>query len=266
MTLNGRGNKKMLELETCYSFSQVPFITYEALEAYAEKLVQDFAPSLLHNPGIIDVDEFLEYYLHLTVDFRRICYNRKILGITAFNDGMVDIFDEETGKPDEILVKKGTVIIDTSLTTKRNEPRLRFTGIHEGCHWLIHRKAFASDNPFGPAGIYANQYLAAKEGRGDYIRSQKERTDIERMERQADFLASAILMPRPALREVYREFFKYYGEKPRRIIRRVRPLDDCYADHLPEYVAKIFNVSKRAALIRLEKLTAIVDNGKGYSH
>jgi len=41
----------------------------------------------------------------------------------------------------------------------------------EGSHWLIHRKAFAMDNPFGPAGIYANQLLAAKEGRGDYLRN-----------------------------------------------------------------------------------------------
>ena len=37
--------------------------------------------------------------------------------------------------------------------------------------------------------------------------------------------------------------------------------DDCYAQMLPEYAAKTFCVSKHAALIRLEKLTAIVGNG-----
>ena len=255
----------MLELETCYSFTHVPYITYDALEDYAEKLVADFAPELLRNPGIINVDEFLEYYLNLNVVYRRICYNKKVLGITAFNDGMVDVIDDETGQPGEMPVKMGTVIIDTSLTTKRNEPRLRFTGMHEGVHWLIHRKAFAGDNPFGPAGIYKNQYLAAKEGRGDYTRSVKERTDIDHMERQADFLAAAVLMPRPALRVAYRNFFKFYNEKPRRIIRKASIEDDCYAKQLPEYVAKLFNVSNKAALIRLEKLTAIVDKNRGYS-
>jgi hypothetical protein len=35
-------------------------------------------------------------------------------------------------------------------------------------------------------------------------------------------------------------------------------MDDCYAELLPKYVGKIFGVSKRAALIRLEKLNAIV--------
>ncbi len=156
-------------------------------------------------------------------------------------------------------VTTGTVILDTSLTTKRNLPRLRFTSMHEGAHWLIHREAFAEDNPMGSVGVYENQFLAAKEGRIDYSRSLSERTDIERIERQADFLASALLMPRPPLRIAYRDFFRYFGEKPRRIIKGSGVMDDCFAVQLPEYVAKLFGVSKRAALIRLEKLTAIVD-------
>ena len=254
----------MLELQTCYTFSQVPYITYEALEQYAMSLVYDFAPDSLYIPGPVDVDSFLEFYLNLTVDFRRICYNKQVLGMTAFNEGTVDILDDETGQVIELPVAAGTVIIDSSLEIKRNERRRRFTMTHEGSHWLIHRKAFAEDNPFGPAGIYENQFLAAKEGRIDYSRSKKERNDIEIMERQADFLASAILMPKHALREAFKNFFKYYNEKPRRLIRGTSPLDDCYAQQLPEYISGVFNVSKRAALIRLEKLTAIVDKGWGH--
>ncbi len=222
----------MLEFDTCYSFSQIPNATYDSLDDYAEKVVADFAPALLKNPGPIDVDSFLEYYLGLTVKFQCISNNKKILGITAFNDGVVDIINEY-GLPDQLIVNAGTVIIDTSLTAKKSEPRLRFTMMHEGGgHWLLHRKAFADDNPFGPAGIYANQYLAAKEGRGDYLRSQKERNDIDRMERQADFTAAGILMPRPALREVYRQFFRFYDEKPHRIIRGANPMDDCQLPRL----------------------------------
>ena len=254
----------MIKLDTCYSFSQVPYITYDALEDYAEKLVWDFSPALLKTPGVISVDKFLEYYLRLNLDFRRICFNKIVLGITAFNDGMVDIINEQ-GEQDQLAVRKGTVIIDTSLTAEKSEHRLRFTGMHEGVHWMIHREAFASDNPFGPAGIYENQFLAAKEGRGDYVRSMKDKTDIDRMERQADFLAAGILMPRPALREVCREFFRFYNEKPRRIIRGTSPMDDALAKLLPEYVSKTFNVSNKAATIRLEKLTEIVDRRWGYS-
>ena len=254
----------MIELNAVYSFSQVPYITYDVLEDYAMKLMFDFCPELVNNPGVLNVDEFLEYYLRLTVDFRRLCYNKKVLGITAFNDGMVDIIDD-AGQPDQLPVRTGTVIIDNSLTRKQSEPRLRFTMMHEGGgHWLLHRRAFAKDNPFGPAGIYANQYIAAKAGNGDYLRNQKERNDIERMERQADFLASALLMPKDALREVFKEFFRFYGERPGRIIRGRSQMDDCFAAQLPEYVAQTFNVSQKAALIRLEKLTAIVGKGWGY--
>ena len=252
----------MIELITSYTFSQVPYLTYEALEEYAEKVVADFAPERLNNPGALDVDRFIEYYLGLSVEYHRICYDRKVLGMTAFNDGKIDVADENTGLPEPIPVSKGTIVIDTSLTvSKRSIPRLRFTMMHEGAgHWLLHRKAFAPDNPFGPAGVYKNQYLAAKEGRDDYNSSQKEKTDNQCMERQADFLAAAILMPRPALRNTFRAFFKSNHDRPRQIVKGTSPLDDYYAKRLPEYVAETYNVSKRAATIRLEKLNAIVDS------
>jgi Zn-dependent peptidase ImmA (M78 family) len=256
----------MIELKTSYTFTQVPYITYDALENYAEAVVADFASERLKIPGELDVDRFIEYYLGLTVEFHRICYDRRILGMIAFNDGIIDVANEVTGLPEALPVRKGTIVIDTSLTQKRSIPRLRFTMMHEGAgHWLLHRKAFSVNNPLGSAGGYKNQYIAAKEGRDDYSRSLKEQNDNQRMERQADFLASAILMPRPALRVAYKDFFSFYGEKPRRIIRGASTADNCYARLLPEYVAKIFNVSKHAALIRLEKLTAIVSQNAWYS-
>ncbi len=251
----------MIELKTSYTFSQIPYLTYDALEEYAEQVVADFAPERLENPGALDVDRFIEYYLGLSVEYHRICYDRRVLGMTAFNDGKIDVANEDTGLPEPLPVSKGTIVIDTSLTvTKRSIPRLRFTMMHEGAgHWMLHRKAFSADNPFGPVGIYKNQYLAAKEGRHDYSSSKKEKTENQFMERQADFLAAAILMPRPALRNTFREFFEFYHDRPRQIVRGTSPLDDCYAKQLPQCVAQTYNVSERAALIRLEKLTAIVD-------
>jgi len=251
----------MIELKTSYSFSGVPYITYDALDDYAEEVVDEFAPAFLNYPGIINEECFIEDYLELETAYHRIQYERKILGMTAFNNGVLQVANEETGLPEPMPVLKGTVVLDTSLEGKRNLPRLRFTAMHESSHWILHRKAFAENNPFGAVGTFENQYLAAKEGRIDYSRSRKERTDIQIIERQADFLSSAILIPRPALREAYREFFRYYHEKPRRIIKGSgNPMDDCFAVELPKYVAGLFCVSKRAALIRLEKLTAIVDS------
>ena len=128
----------MVELNTCYTFTQVPYITYGALEEYAMEVLRDLsrshAPELLTAPTPVNVDCFLEYYLRLTVDVRQLCYNKKVLGMTAFNDGTVEIMGEDTGLIEQLPVTAGTVIIDASLEAKRNERRRRFTMTHEGCH------------------------------------------------------------------------------------------------------------------------------------
>jgi hypothetical protein len=252
----------MIELDTSYSLSQIPYITNEALDEYATRVVADAQHEVMKEPTALDVDRFLEFYLGLNVEFKRLSYNSVILGMTAFNAGIVHTIDESTNRITPILVEAGTVIIEPSLMNGRNLARRRFTYMHEGSHWLLHRKAFSTGNPFGSAGKYDNQYLAAKEGRIDYCRAQTERNDLERMERQADFLAAALLMPLPTLRMAFREFFNYVGERPRKIIRGQSDIDDCYAQLLSDYVAKRFGVSKRAALIRLEKLGGIAGKAK----
>lgn len=253
----------MLKLNTVYSFSRVPMITYDALDQYAEAVIRDALPDALNAPTPIDVERFIEFYLGLQVEFKSVSYDRKILGMTAFNNGTVYVISEIDGKRVPINVDEGTVFIEPLLTQKRNTARRRFTVMHEGAHWLIHRPAFSADNPFGTPGMYDNQYLAAKEGRIDYSRCQKERTDHERIERQADFLASALLMPKSTLRMAFKDFFRFYDENPRAIVRGKNAMDDGFAELLPEYVAGQFNVSKRAALIRLEKLNAIVGRPNG---
>jgi Zn-dependent peptidase ImmA (M78 family) len=255
----------MLKLQTSYSFSNVPYITYEALDQYAEAVLRHAmpklaAPGLLSEPTVLDVMRFIEFYCEMDIEYKRINCDRKIMAMTAFNSGIIQVFDDAGIEPLPLPVRGGTVIIDPILMQKRNIARRRFTFMHEGSHWLIHRPAFSEDNPYGTPGVFENQYLAAKEGRIDYSRSQKERTDSERIERQADFLASALLMPKTTLRMAFKDFFKVYGERAQAIVRGRSAWDDCFAIQLPEYVAVKFGVSKRAALIRLEKLGAIVGN------
>ena len=37
----------------------------------------DFSPEALDVPGALDVDSFIEYYLRLSVEYRRICLDQK---------------------------------------------------------------------------------------------------------------------------------------------------------------------------------------------
>jgi hypothetical protein len=158
----------MLKLDTVLLFSQVPYITYEALDDYAEKLILEAAPEALRSPMPLDAEKFAEFYLGMQIDVRRLSYSRQILGMTAFNSGIVQVCDGEYGEPQPIIAEEGTLFIDPSLMSKRNAARRRFTCMHECSHWILHREAFSDDNPFGSPGVYENQYLAAKEGRISY--------------------------------------------------------------------------------------------------
>jgi len=185
--------------------------------------------------------------------------------MTAFNTGVLKVLDEKSGITVPLDVVEGTVIIEPLLTQKRNTARRRFTFMHEGAHWLIHRRVFSQDNPLGSPGVFENRYLAAKAGRVDYSRSRNEKNDIDRVERQADFLASALLMPKAPLRMAFIEFFQYYNEKARTLVRGRSAMEDTLAESLPHYVAGVFGVSAHAALIRLEKLNAILGKpARGY--
>jgi hypothetical protein len=227
-------------------------------------VICDAAPNALDTPAPLDVERFAELYLGLNIEYKALRRDHKILGLTVFGDGVVSVMDKTGQRQISLEVSEGTVFIDPILLLKRNTARRRFTVMHEASHWLIHRKAFSADNPFGTPGVFDNKFLVAKTGRVDYSRRQTSRNDNERTERQADFLAAALLMPKSTLRMAVRDFFRSYGEKPRVLVRGRSVTDDYLAKMLPEYVAGQFCVSKRAALIRLEKLTAIANQGWGY--
>ena len=252
----------MTELVSAYSLSRVPYIEYAALDDHATSVITDFCPNILSTTMPVDIDSLLEFYLKLRVEYKQLSYDHKVLGLTAFNDGCIRVIDEQSGDTALIYVDAGTVVIDDNLLAATKLTRMRFTLAHEASHWILHRSYFSLDNPFFQNEKYGNQYLAAKEGQMDYSRKRREQGDSERLERQADFVAAALLMPKPALRLAFKSFFRFYKDRPRPIYRGKSVEDDCYAKLLPKYIAKIFEVSEQAAIIRLEKLEAIVDDKK----
>ena len=245
----------MLELKGGNSFTGVPYLTYDALDEYAELVVTKAVPRNLSQPTPLDVDAFLEFYLNLPVVFQRLSHGGRVLGLTAFDTGYIEVVDEENNQPKALRVKAGTVLIDNSLLNDpKSETRLRFTLMHEAAHWLLHQQAFSVES----RSFHGATYLAAKEGKADYSPSKREKSDAERMERQADFLAAALLMPRPALRTACKAYWSYYKQPPMRIERGRDAWHNSHAVQFTKYIADQFHVSRAAAKIRLEKLGAIV--------
>jgi len=238
----------VLELQGGYSFTGVPYMTYEALDEYAEGIIRDAMPENLNRATPLDVDEFLEFYLKVLVEYKKLSLDGKVLGLTAFDDGLVRVIDESKNDWIALRVRAGTVIVDNSLLEPKQEARLRFTLMHEASHWLLHARAFS----------VKSEAFAAKEGRADYSPSKKEKSDRDRMERQADFLAAALLIPRPSLCIACAEYWATYGQAPMIIERGKDDWHNCHAKMLPAFVADRFCVSKQAAKIRLEKLNMLV--------
>ena len=205
-------------------------ISATELDTLAQRLVEQYSPDSSKNPVAFNIEGFMKDFLGLNLEFRWLNYRGEVLGLTLFKDGYINVHDEENHIDAIIPFKAGTVVIDKAL--KSDEPRLRFTCAHESAHWLLHKDYFLANKP-----SYTTSAL---------------------MEQQANFMASAILMPLPALRTAFKDFFIYFDERPRRIIRSSGNQDDLFAALLPDYISQIFKVSKQAALIRLEKLTAIV--------
>jgi len=85
--------------------------------------------------------------------------------------------------------------------------------------------------------------------------SRKDDDSRQRMERQANYMAAALLMPITTLRMLFREFCKERAIKPRKLSRKTGDWD--LAHLFISWTAERYNVSFQAAQIRLEKIGAI---------
>ena len=85
-----------------------------------------------------------------------------------------------------IAVRAGTILIDERLCDPSKLGRLRFTCAHELAHWVLHKKLYSGT---GDVAAY-NGNVSSDESHGI-------------IERQADALASALLMPLPQIKKCF---------------------------------------------------------------
>jgi hypothetical protein len=230
---------------------QVSWLPIEHMERDAAALLAEYAlarGAAMEAP--IPIDDIVEKHLKLRIDFDNLddllgipyCPfrafarrdNPDILG--AINFGERRIFIDEALDPVENPSREG---------------RYRLTLAHEGGgHWRLHRHLFVED-PTQSSVI---------------CRSSQAR---ERIEWQADFYASCLLMPRKLVKAAWDEMFPDgkprilqpriaidhpFVEIPREIDDLDSKVDDYTLDCIARPLAKQFLVSPIAMRIRLEKL------------
>ena len=242
---------------------RVKYLSEAAIEKDAEALLAEFgdARRISLDPPI-SIEDIVEKHLKLRIDFDDL---HQVLGIPQEGDGP-DIMGA-------IWVDRREICIDQSLDPEERpniEGRYRFTLAHEGGgHWRLHRAYLASDPKQGSAPADNAQPAVI-------CRSSQSK---ERVEWQADFYSSCLLMPSWLIFEawkrefgsleprVLREFrfedehdqiFEELDQEDRKFLEKFissqRDPNDLFMEDFAWPLAEIFKVSPFAMRIRLETL------------
>ena len=230
----------------------LPYVSKSDIEEITQLHLEQFNADLLKEPVPIPIEEFLQNYLKLDMDYADITHNISILGLTAFDSGYLKVYDLEGNKERFIYVEEGTVVIDNSLLKSDKEGRFRFTCGHEGGHWIFHREMFKLNKK------QINTDKCFYRDKENVLTGKKFKTDEEWMEWQANYTSSCLIMPRKTFIMAARKIFKEANIKDGSVTLGKDPGIDVFAQyHIPRRIADIFKVSIQAASIRLKELKLI---------
>ncbi|MDD4081651.1 MAG: ImmA/IrrE family metallo-endopeptidase [Eubacteriales bacterium] len=172
-----------------------PFYSKDQLEYLADQHTAAFSRyDGKEDPGF-SAWKFAAYYLGKEVRFEWLSNNGGILGLSSFTAGTrVAIYLPEENNfewqelgPDTILLNK--LFEDAFL----NPGRARFTLMHECAHHLLHTPYYQRIT--AAQGKTAVAYSIQYDRDQEMLEGMNAWTDYDRMEWQANYLASALLMP-----------------------------------------------------------------------
>jgi hypothetical protein len=227
----------------------VPVYSTENLEQIADQFLKEYNPSMLNYPNpSFDPYDVVENFLGVPCDWQYLSQDGTILGMTAFNTGILSVWSDdylhEKCPTKRILVKSGTILIDSRLADGNHVGCENYTVMHEVSHHLIHEDYFK--NLKMQTDIYAFQNRKPKYWPNGH---RKFENDLDWIEWQADTCAACILMPRRAVKSIYCDLYNAY--KFRFDIKH-----ECDLFLLKE-LAEQFHVSKTAMWYRLSHLNLV---------
>lgn len=233
----------------------VPILTKERLDYIAECYIRDFNAAALKTPQEIDIDSFVFNYLKLKQDFQYLSHCGAYLGMLVYNDtNKLPVYDPVSKKPKYISAKADTVIIDNSLLEEKQECRYRFTVGHEAGHFIGHKDKFLQDMNIEPQ--FGNDKKPVVSCRASNLEGKFKPycqwNQYDWMEWQANYISAALLMPKSMVLRML------YDKKLLKAINEEVHYDPRYCcEMFTRVVAQTFNVSMRAAAIRLKNLSLI---------
>lgn len=185
------------------------------MDTKSRMVLEEYCPECLRDMTAIPIERVIEA-MGLDIDYQYLSKNGdKVLGKLICSDGVTPYYDMELRRYMFLQVSAKTILVEVRLSEQENKGRYRFTLAHELAHWILHREKILSDNT----------EAAFIDGVHD-----------TRMEKQADYFASALLMPMGAVKKYY---YSLFGKGFSR------------SDLIAAMVER-FQVSKQAMQIRLE--------------
>lgn len=177
--------------------------SFEQLEAMANELNKRYDERRLRDPLQVDVYDIVDL-LGARIAFEYLSPDRTYLGATLFRPGILYVWPGNpyvSGMlPKEKLFYGGTIIIDRDLNESAEEQdRLmeNFTVMHECFHFAKHQSEF-------------KHVAHMSESFSGYGQKQLDKKSaLYHIERQANYAASAFLMPREAVKNAAREMLGY---------------------------------------------------------
>ena len=219
-------------------------------DVIATPVLHENMPRVLDRQNTVNIEYLAECY-GLEIENHNITEDRRILGLMAFHNIEVPMFDSNM-QPIRKCIEEGTIVIEKSLLGGGNLARRRFTLAHELAHWLLHRTYHSSSNQ---QFKLRRSYVACRTENIDKHIFRQDMTDNEREEWQANSLASAILMPYVTVIWAIHEAFRASGIKWNSVYVDGRnAISEYKKREILSYVAKTYAVSMQSAEIRLEHL------------
>lgn len=226
-------------------------LTRNNIEHVACAVLSEYAPHNLERPTSLNTVGLLQDYFGLQVKRNYIgSFDSGILGMIVMNDIVEIPSCDLVYRPIILEETFGTVLINPDLSPAKNAPRRRYTEVHEGAHYLLHRPYY--ERLEEKAGT-ANAKLSGIACRSVEIHKRSPKNATEWMEWQADTLAASLLMPKDVFSSYASAVMHKHGIYRGYLISGNMADQQCAHDIFTE-IANAFQVSNRAVQIRMVHL------------
>ncbi len=224
--------RRCIDYSKCWKDARGVYVLgYSQIENSIESFLKKAHPEVLAYPQEVPVENWIDSgEFGFSLDFRNLVFPQA-KGFTAFSRMVAGVKNSETGDIDLVPIEENTVVLDETEEISQSH----FTAGHELAHILLH-------------SYYFRNHADALAAHADVVPFRlSPRHPCFWLERQADYAASALIMPRCTFLKLYQNFCRA------NFLTRL----DGNSGALSEFVTeskKVYNVSRKAAEIRLEQL------------